>query len=387
MKRLAIVTTHPIQYNAPFFRRLTERGKIHPGVFYTWGKSVLENKYDPGFGKTVDWDIPLLNGYEYYFTENVAKVPGSHHFMGIRNPKLNREIIDWKPDAIMVYGWSFASHLSCMRYFHRRLPVLFRGDSTLLDENGSFKYLLRKGFLRWVYHHIDTALYTGTNNAAYFRSFGLKNHQLVFAPHAVDNARFSDTPERKYSELALIKRREFGFNDSDIVFLFAGKLEPKKDPELLIQSFMVLKQKNIRLLIAGNGVLQKRLCEMAKTDERILFTDFYNQSEMPVLYRMANWMVLPSKGPGETWGLAVNEAMASGVPVIVSDRCGCAVDLVQPGINGFIFSSGSVEALSDILEKASASNASAMGLAAASFIGNWSIDSLCNTVEQLPVLL
>lgn len=65
MKRLAIITTHPIQYNAPLFKLLTQRNNITIKVFYTWGKSVLENKYDPGFKKNIEWDIPLLDGYGF----------------------------------------------------------------------------------------------------------------------------------------------------------------------------------------------------------------------------------------------------------------------------------------------------------------------------------
>ena len=70
MKKLAIVTTHPIQYNAPVFRMLQERNVIAIKVFYTWGEKVLENKYDPGFNRVIDWDIPLLNGYDYVMVNN-----------------------------------------------------------------------------------------------------------------------------------------------------------------------------------------------------------------------------------------------------------------------------------------------------------------------------
>lgn len=386
MKRLAIITTHPIQYNAPFFRRLAERGNIHPGIFYTWGKTVLENKFDPGFGKTVEWDIPLLSGYEYYFTDNTAAHPGSHHFTGIRNPHLIREIINWKPDALLIYGWSFQSHLACMRYFHGKLPVLFRGDSTLLDAGSGWKAFIRKCFLRWVYRYVDTALYTGKNNADYFRACGLRENQLVFAPHVVDNSRFADTPERNYATRALAMRRGFGISDTDTVFLFAGKLEPKKDPELLIRAFTSLQRTGIHLLVAGIGVLEQRLKELAGNDKRIHFAGFHNQSEMPVLYRVANWFVLPSQGPGETWGLAVNEAMACGVPVIASNRCGCTADLVKPGENGYDFPAGSLQALIAVMEKACGSDAASMGRYAEAFISQWSPDRLCAAIENMPAL-
>lgn len=335
-KRLAIVSTHPIQYNAPLFKLLSDQQWISIKVFYTWGQAKGK-VFDPGFGKTREWDIPLLDGYDYQFVENVSKEPGSHHFNGIINPSLIREIEAYNPDGLLVFGWSFQSHLRVMRYFYKKKPVIFRGDSTLLDEPPGFsvKKIARRFFLRWVYRHVDYVLYAGTANRIYFERLGLKPHQLLFAPHAIENERFSDK-DGVYEQEAIYWRRELGIKDHELVFLFAGKLEPKKDPELLLHSFMKSGVQDARLIFAGNGVLEASLKEKAKADNRIVFLPFQNQSRMPVVYRLGNIFVLPSRGPGETWGLAVNEAMACGKPVLVSDKCGCAADLVKNHHNGFI---------------------------------------------------
>ena len=173
MRKLAIITTHPIQYNAPLFSLLSKRNKIGIKVFYTWGDSVLKSKFDPGFGKDISWDIPLLEGYAYEFVKNVSPDPGSHHFGGIDNPNLVARIKEWQPDAVLVYGWSFKSHLKCIRHFKNKIPVYFRGDSTLLNEKNVFKKLTRKIFLGWVYSYVDKALYVGTHNKEYFSKRGL----------------------------------------------------------------------------------------------------------------------------------------------------------------------------------------------------------------------
>src|SRR5205085_10349086 len=99
MKRLAVITTHPIQYNAPLFRLIAARNKIELKVFYTWSQSAAGNIYDPGFGIEKKWDIPLLDGYEYSFVENISGKPGSHHFKGVVNPALVREIKEYDPSA------------------------------------------------------------------------------------------------------------------------------------------------------------------------------------------------------------------------------------------------------------------------------------------------
>ena len=338
MKKLAIVTSHPIQYNAPLFQLLAAGGKVGIKVFYTWEQSGQGAKYDPDFGKKIEWDIPLLEGYEYTFVKNTARDPGSHHFGGLVNPTLNKEIAAWQADAILVFGWSFRSHLRCMRYFHGKVPVLFRGDSTLLDEIPGIRRRIRRLLLRWVYSHVDHALYVGTNNKQYFLEHGLKEKQLVFAPHAIDNHRFA-VPDDVYRQQAAEKRSQLGIKDDDLVLLFAGKLEPKKNPFFLLELARGISDPRLKLLIVGNGVLEEELRRAADADARILFLDFQNQQQMPIVYRMGDIFVLPSKGPGETWGLGANEAMASGCAILLSDKVGGAVDLVDGDRNGLIVGS------------------------------------------------
>ncbi len=380
-KRLAIITTHPIQYNAPLFKILAERNIIDIKVFYTFSQSQEGRQFDTGFGKVIEWDIPLLVGYDHDFINNIAKKPGTWHFRGINNPSLNSSIEKWRPDAILVYGWSFKTHLQCIRHFKNKIPVLFRGDSNLLDKKSVLKKIARTVLLKWVYRKVDYALFVGTANKSYYLKNGLKEKQLLFAPHAIDNNRFC-SDEQLFKQKALQKRLELGIGKDDIVFLFAGKLEPKKNPELLIKAFQQLKEK-AHLVIVGNGVLEKKLKEQYHS-ANIHFMAFQNQREMPIIYRMGDVFVLPSSGPGETWGLAVNEAMASGCPVIVSDKCGCALDIVENGRNGYVFKS---EEESDLLEKMQfmmdKKKIIEMGENSKSIIQNWSFENICRQIENI----
>lgn len=348
MQKLAIIVTHPIQYYSPLFRKLAETGKISLKVFYTWSQAK-DIKYDPGFGKDIEWDIPLLEGYDYTFVTNSSKNPGSHQFNGIINPTLIKEIESWKADAVLIIGWNFYSHLKAMRYFKGKIPVYFRGDSTLLDENPGVKKILRRLFLRWVYKHIDYAFYVGKRNKDYFIAHGLKEEQLIFAPHAIDNERFYDK-DGGYKQKAFEWRRSLGIKNDNFVFLFAGKLTPKKNPAILINAIKQLNNPATHLILVGNGILENELKKIAFNNSTIHFLDFQNQSIMPIVYRLGNVFVLPSKGPGETWGLAVNEAMDCGLPVIVSDKVGCAVDLVEQNKNGYIFKSNNEQELVKIMK-------------------------------------
>jgi glycosyltransferase involved in cell wall biosynthesis len=378
MKRLAIITTHPIQYYAPLFALLQRRGNIAVRVFYTWGEASV-NKLDPGFGQAVNWDLPLLEGYPFEWVENTSAEPGSHHFKGIINPSLISRVEQFGADAILVFGWAYNGHLKAMRHFKSKKPVYFRGDSTLLDGSWGIRKVVRSFFLRWVYSYVDHAFYVGANNKAYLKKFGLDDSQLSFGPHAIDNDRFAT----KFASEAFELRKRLGVSDGDILILFAGKFEEKKSPELLLEVFLTLEQPGVHLLLTGNGQLEETLKLMASGAGNVHFMNFQNQSQMPVVYQACDLFCLPSKGPGETWGLAVNEAMACGKAVITSDKVGCAVDLVS-NENGVIFPSGNGEALGDALQSVlkDKSRLIKMGNASSNRIAPWNFTNIAVAIEN-----
>lgn len=383
MKKLAIVVTHPIQYYVPLFQLLAQNCDLK--VFYTWGEEGAMAKYDPDFKQVIAWDLPLLKDYSYDFQENTAKDPGSHHFNGIVNPELADKIKYFAPDAILVYGWAYKAHLQVLRKFKDKTPIWFRGDSNLIDVQNGFKQILRNLFLKWIYHHVDKAFYVGTANKNYYLKFGLQANQLIFAPHAVENDRF----DTDHSAEAIALRQQLKVPNDASLLLFAGKLEPKKNPALLLKAFLQLKNEKVHLLFVGNGVLEKdlkaeKILRQAQDDKfkRIHFMDFQNQTQMPIVYQACDLFCLPSKGPGETWGLAINEAMAAGKAIIVSDKVGCAMDLVHPKKNGEIFES---ENESDLLSKLNFLLSKPellrnMGECSKNIIQNWSISQQANQI-------
>jgi glycosyltransferase involved in cell wall biosynthesis len=362
---------------------LAERKKLDLMVYYTWGQLEKGNKYDPGFGKNVAWDIPLLQGYNYTFVENTAAQPGSHHYKGIDNRSLIKELEAWNPDEILVFGWKFKSHLKVLRHFTGKKTIIFRGDSNLLDETKGFslKKFARRIFLTWIYTQVDKALYVGSANKEYYLRHGIKLRQLVFAPHAVDNDRFCQIAGNDV-------RLELNIPAGDLIFLYAGKLEAKKNLHFLMSAFATAGIEKAHLVIVGNGVLEpdlkgQRLNLKREMQKHIHFLDFQNQAKMPGIYQSCDVFILPSRGPGETWGLGVNEAMASGKPVLVSDKCGCAADLVRDGINGFIFKSNNIDELVSKMKQLNlAKNAlSLMGDASRDIIKDWSFENICIAIE------
>lgn len=384
--RLAIVSTHPIQYYAPIFQVLARSENLLPRVFYTWSQTAAAPVSDPGFERAITWDIPLLEGYEFEFVPNLAPRPGTDHFQGLRNPGLTRAIETWGADAVLVFAWNSHSHLQALRHFKGRIPVFFRGDSTLLDPTRWWRTAARRLVLGWVYRHIDVALAVGSNNRDYFRWCGVPVERIGMAPHAVDTRRFAD-PDGAHARRAAHWRDELGIPARARVLLYAGKLQPKKDPLLLLQAFESCGVPG-HLVFVGNGSLEAQLRARAQGRADVHFLPFQNQQAMPAVYRLGDVFVLPSRGPGETWGLALNEAMAAGRPVIAGSKVGGARDLVADGVSGWTFQSANLEQLTAVVAKAlgcETSTLAAMGAAAELESERWSIPAAAAGIEAAVV--
>lgn len=349
-RRLAIVLSHPVQYYSPWFRWLRERTPLEFRVFYLWQFGVTA-QHDPQFGRTIQWDVDLLSGYAHEFVPNLAADPGTHHFGGLHNPGLPARLAACRPGAVLLFGYSWRSHLRAVFWAWRRgLPLLFRGDSHLLGrEQPSWSRRLALGTL---FRQFAAFLPVGEANRDYFRAHGVPDRRQFFAPHAVDHTRFDpDCAETKDAAAAL--RRELGL-EGRRVLLFAGKFHERKQPEPLLRAFQAVATAADALVFVGDGAERPRLEALAATHPQatVRFLPFANQSRMPAVYAMADVFALPSHGCYETWGLAVNEAMHLGRPCLVSDRVGCQRDLVLPGQTGWVFPAGDPAALQQSLRDA-----------------------------------
>jgi len=165
-------------------------------------------------------------------------------------------------------------------------------------------------------------------------------------------------------------------------FLYAGKLDDNKNVRLLLEAFVKVPGKNY-LIIVGNGVLENEFKKLYSNYNNIFFLPFQNQQMMPVVYRMADVFVLPSKT--ETWGLGINEAMACGRAVLVSDSCGAAPDLVEEGGNGFTFKSTNRDDLMEKIIKFSNDKEGLMKMQKNSInrIKDWNYERDCIAIESL----
>lgn len=344
--RIAILTSHPIQYQAPWFRELATHVELK--VYFAHKPDAAAQ--GKGFGISITWDVDLLSGYDYEFLTNIATNPSTSKFFGCDTPEIASLIREKRFDAVIVCGWQLKSFWQAVLACNEsRVPVLVRGDSQLSTPRSTVKKLVKLFIYRQMLKRFDGFLTVGERNADYLRYYGVKDTKLFSAPHFIDNEWFSEKATEAQVDVTSL-RDDWNARERDLVILFVGKLIPEKGIDDLLTAYASIQpQGGFRMVVIGSGVLEESLVTRASEfDPSILFVGFKNQSELPIFYAAADVLVLPSVS--ETWGLVVNEAMACGTPAIVSDACGCAPDLIDEG-TGFSFPVGNISALAECLNQ------------------------------------
>jgi len=348
--KIAVIATHPIQYQAPWFRALAERPEIDLDVFYCH-RATPQEQATAGFSVEFDWDVSLLDGYRHRFLRNVARRPSLNGFSGLDTPEIGDIVKAEHFDAVIVNGWNYKSAWQAMRACWRtKTPVMLRSDSHLHTERSLPKKVAKLLLYRWFIPKANACCAVGTWSRDYFLHYGARPDRVFVVPHVVDVDFFRKKAERLRSQGTAL-RREWQLDEAATVFLFAGKFIEKKRPMDFVRAIAGANKNGTRImgLMVGDGPLRQACEDEVKTSNAPLrFAGFLNQSKMPNAYAAADALVLPSDG-GETWGLVVNEAMASGKPCLVSDRVGCGPDLVVPGETGEVFALGDIVALSALL--------------------------------------
>lgn len=344
--KIGLLTTHPIQYQVPWFREMTQLPELDLTVFYC--QLPDQQMQGDGFGVPFGWDIPLLDGYRYEVLRNVARKPSLTEFRGCDTPDIGDRIRDERFDAMIVNGWVVKSCLQTLRACRRqRVPCIVRGEANLLRPRAWWKHLLHRRLMR----QYAAALYIGENNRDFYRHHGLTEQQLFPARYCIDNDRFAATaadPERCQQF-----RDRYGIHSDQPCFLFSARFIAKKHPLQLLQAMLLAQQAGtpVQLLMVGDGEMRGE-CELFARQHNlsVVFTGFLNQSEIPSAYAATDCLVLTSDHD-ETWGLVVNEAMACGRPALVSDQAGCCRDLIIEGKTGAAFRFGDVKQLAGLLQK------------------------------------
>ncbi len=347
MTRLAILTSHAVQYYSPLFRELAK--SLDLKVFFAH-RATPEDQARAGFGKTFEWDVDLTEGFEHAFLANISIRPGTDHYGGCDTPEIAMRLQDGRFDALLMTGWQLKSFAQGLRAAKRlKLPIIVRGDSHLETPRNLVKRMAKEIAYPLFLRQFDAACFVGKRSRAYYRHYHYPERRLFSSPHCVDSTWFG---ERATAEARATLRQQHGIPQEARLVLFAGKLVPFKRPLDLVPALVKLRENGLdaRLLVAGSGELEEALRFRAvEFDLPLYLLGFLNQSEMPAAYAAADVLALPSDAR-ETWGLVCNEALACGTPIVISDQVGCAPDLAD-GAVGLSYAMGDTAACAQSVQR------------------------------------
>lgn len=342
--KLAILAMHPVQYHAPLYRSICNAPAFDCKVIYL-DNVGLKGIYEKEFGTKIEWDVPLLEGYDYEFVKNRAWNNESGVFSRI-NPSLPAVLKRGHFDAILIQGYSIISFWVAL-FAARRLgiKVIWRGEVTLKpsDTTRSMRTRVRNTLVRNFLKRCDALMYTCTGNKAFLVNFGFHEENLYPFLCAVDNDYFQAEFARYAPQTARI-RRELGIPDENIVVLCCGRLTVRKRTFDVLEGLRKAGSRGCSFVIMGDGPQREQLLEFARSHGiHTIHLGFVNQSKISRYYTIADIFCLPSEyDPSPK---ALNEAMNFGLVPIVSETIGTSLDLVIDGDTGFRVALGDTDAI------------------------------------------
>jgi glycosyltransferase involved in cell wall biosynthesis len=339
--RLVVLQTHPIQYYAPLYRALAERARVEVKVVYLSDVGVGPHD-DPGFGRQVAWDIPLLEGYEFRILQPGKAIAGSG-FWDRRDSRLAQILAAERPDWLLLYGYASLMNWQALVWARKHgVRVAYQSDSNARLMRRGWQVLSKQMALRWFFNRIEAFLSPGEANFDYLRFFGVEPDKIVWCPFAIDVLRFQ-------SAMA-------SGNEGSVEFVWASKMIPHKRPLDFLRAVEELWQRghvDVKAALIGSGPqleTVRRAAESLVARGAVEFRGFINQSEMPAELSRGRIFVFTSER--DPFGLAATEAAACGMALIVADINGCVGDhaSARPGVNALTYPAGNIKALAYCME-------------------------------------
>ncbi len=353
--RLAVLVTHPVQYFAPVFRELAQQPDLQLKVFFGCNHGVIPRE-DSSFGVVFKWDCQPTAGFEHEFlsTGSISSLQG---LTGISlATKAVTAINRYQADAVLIFAYSPAfitvSTILLRLAGHKLMLRAETTDEALKRSN--FKDKIRQILLTLYYRQFAHFFPIGTNSVNHYCRMGVNKSRLTPVNYAIDVDFFQKQVDFYLPQRECL-RTTASIDSQDRVLMYCGKMFSAKNPLIIPDALAMLspeEREKIWLIAVGDGELKQEFETRAKAQlgERAIFVGFKNQSKLGQYYAMSDSLILPSQS-GETWGLVVNEALQFGLRVIVSDNVGSERDLVKSKENGYIFKSGDIINLSEIILK------------------------------------
>lgn len=287
-----------------------------------------------------------------------------------------------RPEAVAVAGYSLPFMWAALAWAKlRRRPAVVMGESTAEDFP---RAQWRETLKRWLVSRFDAALVGGASQRDYFRALGIPEQRIFLGYDVVNNEHFSRGAEQARAQAQAL-RASLGLPSA--YFLTVCRFVPKKNLSGLLSAYVRYRSWSASdpwgLVLCGSGLFEEKLRTQARTLPEVQFAGFQQADTLPAYYGLARCFVLPSY-QSEPWGLVVNEAMAAGLPVLVSRACGCRVDLVHEGVNGFTFDPLDPDILACLMLRMASGemNLDTMGAASRRLISRWTPEVFAHNLLQ-----
>jgi 1,2-diacylglycerol 3-alpha-glucosyltransferase len=239
--------------------------------------------------------------------------------------------------AVFVPGWSTAAALAALAWCLRNdRPAIVMSESTASDDQ---RHWYKEGVKRYVVPLFSAGLVGGKLQREYLHSLGMANSVIFEGYDAVDNHYFRSGSQTARADSLNVRQR---LQLPERYFLASARFIEKKNIERLLYGYALFRDtvgtNRWKLVLLGDGPLRGKveaLRAQLSLEADVSLPGFIQYDSLPKYYGLASAFVHASTS--EQWGLVVNEAMASSLPVLVSERCGCTPDLVRQGKNGYTF--------------------------------------------------
>lgn len=335
--KVALLTEIISPYRIPVFNEMAKDERIDLLVIFL-AETIQERK----------WHVRKEDVAFPYWISPGFSIPVPRSFPLFFNPGLYSKLCQVKPDVVICGGYHHPSFLLALLYVKR-----FGTKMILWSESHALSVRMRQPLATFYRQEFvkrsSSFIVPGVLAFEFLKQLGADGRQIYVAPNAVDSDFFAQRASVFRAQKDEWKKAR-GFPKHLILYL--GRFIRSKGVPLLIEAFEPLaNREDVGLLLVGDGREGKRYREWCQKQglRRIFFEGFKQQHELPFYYALADMLVLPSLK--DEWGLVLNEAMASGLPVIASDTVGAARDLIVDGVNGFVFRSGNSHALNGRIEQ------------------------------------
>lgn len=339
--KVAYIQHNPTPYRIPMEAMLSRRDDLDFNVFYC---------HDTEFDKPwkINWDkhtFRVLPGWHPRFGEE---------FWLHWNPRIFSVLQDGKFDIIVTGGYIQPTMLAALLWARRHhVPYVVISESNAIRPRNLLKRVVKRILLHPLLSNASAGLAVGTYAKAYLHHYGIPEDRIFILPNTPDIDFFTSESTQSRRQKSEVKR-ELGLEEESLI-CFVGKFVRRKRVDLLLSAFRRLKTDadgaDVGLVLAGDGPERGRLQAMVREQAipNVHFVGFQQPHDLPRVYAVSDLFVLPSVY--ETWGVVVNEAMACGLPVVVTNQVGAAGDIVKDGKNGYIVPVDDVDALYNAIKR------------------------------------